>query len=500
MDLIRPGLRYVFRSKLWLHRREQWAGQVRSRSGRWSGYPAAASSSVGILAQAPKLKKSETETAETASSAKKAMTEAIEYIKYLPLYDELAKGATLPKGRQLTILWWSHLSKEAMLIDVGGNLYHLSREKKTEHYFSVIGTMREAEKLLPDGPLETLVKDDGGRPRDEDDAEAFPAEDQWLKLPVFAEIVVHLVTKTFHVRGRDEWNLLTNDQRAIADERNASLQGVPSPCVAFCLGADSLTDIHKLSTVRREVAKPPGRIIFQEKLSALGFPSSSMMGSVEWSFPDNDGNSQENLLGFAYAFSRLQGSSARVIFVGLEGPKEKMYYLGVTALGALEDEAVNLYNNSSMRACAAKQAAVEGLELSRELLQHKWWQVFSAPPFAPVAFPPEPDKAKEYILALTQFAQQKAAYPEDDGGQLHRKGCVCAWISDFKGQLKCGWCDIGVQYNGKKQFCDHINSRDHKKICDKATIAAAAAYQTSLSSECNNAMSSLHGPSRNLQK
>ena len=114
------------------------------------------------------------------------MTEPIEH---LPLYNELAQGATLPKGRQLTIRWWSHLSKEAILIDVGSNIYHLSRANIKETHFNVIGTIRNAENEnlnLTDGLLEKLVGD----------SLAFPAEDQWIRLPVFAEIVVHLVTNT----------------------------------------------------------------------------------------------------------------------------------------------------------------------------------------------------------------------------------------------------------------------------------------------------------------
>ena len=111
----------------------------------------------------------------------------MEGIDCLPLYNELAQGARPNKARTLTIRWWSHLSKDAILIDVASSIFHLSRENIKEKHFNVVGTIRDAENEdLTNGLLEKLVGD----------SEAFPGEDQWLRLPVFAEIVVHLVTNT----------------------------------------------------------------------------------------------------------------------------------------------------------------------------------------------------------------------------------------------------------------------------------------------------------------
>ena len=421
------------------------------------------------------------------------MTETIES---LPFYNELALGAAPPKGWQMTIRWYCHVSKDALLLDVGGQVFHLRRQKTYEKFFNIIGELREADKLT-DGLVEKIISDDGGRSKDDEDA--VPADDQWLSLPVCAEIVVHQVTKTFHVRYRDEWDMLTSDQREIESERNATLHGVPSPVVSLCLGADALMAMHKFSTVLRAVAKlrdlpfenrAQAISILREKLSTSGIDS-SLMGSAQWSFPDNDWNSPENTHGFAFAHiahpnARWTFLQRRVIVFGVEGPKEKMYYLGVTQLGALDDDTVSLYNEGTRNSLASKRAATERAENSREFVQNNW-PLFSAPPPGPILFPKDPDMAKKYILGLTRFAQQRGSDPTL-AGKLHNKGCVCPWITEDVSQLVCCWCGQD-KYNGKKQFCDHINGQKHQKKCEAEaqalthealTTAVHAVYQQSL--------------------
>ena len=188
------------------------------------------------------------------------------------------------------------------------------------------------------------------------------------------------------------------------------------------------------------------------------------------------------------ALPNVTGSRVRVIFVGLQGRKERMYYFGVTALGALQDEAVKLYNKATMRSLATQRADAERVEASMELLKHKW-PLFSEPPPGPVMFPRDPDEAKQYILGLTWFAKQKqrAAHPTVvDDGQLHIKAikavfgrCVCEWISDDRDQLVCGWCDKGkrIKQTSKAQFCEHINGVPHGKKCATALLSLLSERQ-----------------------
>ena len=273
----------------------------------------------------------------------------------------------------MTILWWCHVSKGSILINLGGQVFHLSRQKRWEQHFNVVGELRDAgpDGLDGHGLLENIVNDDGG-----DDADAVPAEDPWLNLPVHSEIVVHLETKLFHTRVSDEWAMLSHHQRNMTDQRNMYLHGVASPVIAFCLGADSLMGIQKLSKVLTLFAKPAKpqdkKDFLQQHLrSALGIEV-SLMGSAEWTFPDNDWNSQENILGFAYARIALPNADLRfrrVIMFGLAGPKDKMYYFGVTALGALKDKAVELYNEGTRSSLARKRATIERAGCARDFLQ-----------------------------------------------------------------------------------------------------------------------------------
>ena len=273
-----------------------------------------------------------------------------------PLYNELAEGAVFPTGRQMTIRWWCHLSKETLLIDLGGQVFHLSRKIIREPHFIVIGELRDAESLdgLDSDLLETVVND--GK---DDTAYAVPEEDRrWLEISVHSQIVVRLETKMFHTRISNE------------------LHGVASPVLAFCLGAHSLMCIEtfeKVLTHFARTAEPIDRkdVLEQQLRSALEIEV-SLTGSAEWHFPDNDWHSQKNLLGYAYARVALPDTTLsfrRVIVIGLEGQKNKMYYFGVTALGALNDDAVKLYNNGAVTALARKQATNEQAKCAWEFFQ-----------------------------------------------------------------------------------------------------------------------------------
>ena len=420
----------------------------------------------------------------------------MESIESLPRYNALAAGAVPPKGWQMTIRWYSHLMKEALLMDLGGQVFHLVRVQRQEMHFNVIGELREPAP----GSLENIVTDDGtatgGR----------PSNTEWLALPVFAEIVVHLETKTFHVRYSDEWNTLSSDQKDNTDKRNSTLHGVPSPVVSFCLGADALLVMHKLLTVLRAVAKQSDLPfesrsqaigILREKLSNAGIDS-SLVGSAEWDIPDNDWNSPGNTCGFAFA--RIAHPDAHSIFLkrrvvvhGVEGPNEKMYYLAVTQLGALADEAVTFYNEGTRIAIAQKKVATDRAEYySRDLLP-KNWQLFSTPPPGSIVFPADPELCKRYILGLTRFARQRSADPTLRG-QLHNKGCVCQWITKDASQLVCGWCSQD-KYNGRKQFCDHINGQKHQKKCE-ADAAAFSREALSMAVSAVHEATLLHGEER----
>ena len=405
----------------------------------------------------------------------------MESIESLPYYMSLAQGASPPKGRQMTIRWYAHLSRDALVMDVGGQVFHLLRVQKPElPHLNVIGELREADAAL--GGLEKIVSDDGSA--NTDAADALPTDTEWLALPVFADIVVHLDTKTFHVRYSDEWNMLSSDQKEKEehlDKRNSTLHGVPSPVVSFCLGADALLAMHKFSKVLRVVAKL-GDLPFESRSQAIGILKqklsnaaieSSLMGSAEWDIPDNDWASPRNTLSFAFA--RIAHSDARwislkrrVVVYGVEGPKEKMFYLGVTELGAMNDESVTFYNEGTRNALAGKKVATERAEYSRDFLQQNW-PLFSSPPLGPVMFPADPESRMRYVLALTRFAQQRSADPALSG-QMHNKGCVCQWITEDVTQLVCGWCGQD-KYNGQKQFCDHVNGQKHQKKCEAAATA-----------------------------
>ena len=381
----------------------------------------------------------------------------------LPLY-ELAQGAAYPKGRQLTIRWWSHLNRNAMLIDLTGSIYHLRRRQIEERHFNVIGELREAERF---GLPEAIVRDDG-----------VPEEDQWPSEPVYAEIVVHLATKTFHMRYRDEWEVLLKDslKREMEGERNKILRGVPAPVVSFCLGADSLMDIETLEKVLgKNRDNLQAKLILQGKLMSTFGIHSSLVGHSAWSSPGGDWNPQDNIPGFAYAsIDRPNAIPRRVVIVGLMMQShDKMQYIGVTALGALSNEAVKLYNKGTAKSLQTIWAARERSAYLREYLQRKWPGFFKPRPVAPIVFHPDPDQAKPYILALTQLAIQRATDPTTLDGQKHHKGCVCEWITQEKEQLVCGWCSwFAKGATGPQQFCDHINGHRHQGRCGyESTLA-----------------------------
>ena len=145
----------------------------------------------------------------------------MESIESLPYYMSLAQGASPPKGRQMTIRWYAHLSRDALVMDVGGQVFHLLRVQKPElPHLNVIGELREADAAL--GGLEKIVSHDGSA--NTNAADALSTNTAWLALPVYAHIVVHL-EKKFHVRYSDEWNMLSSDQKEKEehlDKRNSS--------------------------------------------------------------------------------------------------------------------------------------------------------------------------------------------------------------------------------------------------------------------------------------
>ena len=107
----------------------------------------------------------------------------MESIESLPYYMSLAQGASPPKGRQMTIRWYAHLSRDALVMDVGGQVFHLLRVQKPElPHLNVIGELREADAAL--GGLEKIVSDDGSA--NTDAADALPTDTEWLALPNFA--------------------------------------------------------------------------------------------------------------------------------------------------------------------------------------------------------------------------------------------------------------------------------------------------------------------------
>ena len=111
---------------------------------------------------------------------------------------------------------------------------------------------------------------------------------------------------------------------------------------------------------------------------------------------------------------------------GLPGPKDRMFYFGVTALGALKDKAVELYNEGA-RSSFARRAGC-----ARDFLQ-KTWTMFSEAPPNPIVFPEDPDGIKQYILALTLFAQMRRVEDPHVNRQRHTTGyCVCDWIPEEK--------------------------------------------------------------------
>ena len=184
----------------------------------------------------------------------------MESIESLPFYNEMAQGAAPPKGWQMTIRWYTHLTKDDLAVNIGGQLFHLRRTRRKEEYFNVIGELREAEGQI-DG-LDKIVGDDGTATGD---ANPLPPDEEWQKLPINAEIVVHKDPKTFHVRYSDEWEIMPKGKRDNLEERNATLHGVPSPVVSFCLGADALLAMHKFSTVLRAVAREICRLRLERR-------------------------------------------------------------------------------------------------------------------------------------------------------------------------------------------------------------------------------------------
>ena len=395
-------------------------------------------------------------------------------IKFLPLYELLADGAELPTGRQYTIRWFTHINKHALLMDVGGAVFHLARTHRFEHpcYFNVIGELRDAEQLSND-LMEKILMDDGSRSNDE--GGLLPTDDEWLSLPVHATIVVHLATKTFHVRDAAQWDRLNDANRAIKANRVTALHGVPSPIVSFCLEADSLVAINKYSSVLAAEAKvndlpfetrANAQSILKEKLKAGGIDC-DLNACAEWRFPENGWNSAVNTTRFAFARIGHPNASwsfvtRRVLVLGLQGPQKKMLYLGLTQAGVLSDGAVTLYNAGTRNSLAARQAAIHRAECSRmQLEQH--WSFFSTEPHCEICFPGDPEMAKNYILALTMCSQARGC-DESLHGKYHTNGCVCAWIPEDATQLACAWCGM-EKFNGKKQFCDHINGQKHQKNC-----------------------------------
>lgn len=397
-------------------------------------------------------------------------------ISSLPYYEQWAPGALSPTDRQITVNWWAHMTKD--LVILGAHLspdnmvYLLSRQRHREEpgHFHVIGVLWEVE-VAHDKVWDMIVAWTEEKQIDE--------IRRWQQLPVFADVVYHVEPRTLHLRYREEWDGLSDAMRASLETRASVLKGVPSPITSFCLGADALSCLYKLSTVLGLFARALGlgedrkmwaAEYLQKTLADMGLHV-SLTGMAEWSVAEPDEGQRENAFGFARA--KVAHPDAQwaavdwgVVCYGLEFDG-RMHYLAVTKGGALSDQAVNTYNKTNKNAIASEKGEAEQVEDAREFLTHKW-PLFAAPPPGPVCFPRRPELRKHYVLGLTKFAKL-LAIDNPVETRRHPQGCLCPWITKDKELLDCTWCG-SEKYNGPKQFCDHIFGQKHQRRCDTGLL------------------------------